>query len=215
MYVRMSKGIYENNVLDMFSSLRDNRAVMAEFKSFFPLQVSRVHEVCGAGATAFAAMACGQADMRVLWLQTGWQIEQLNPAGLAAFMSPKNLVLVEVENHNDLLACTEDGLRSGAVDLVISVATQKLDLTAGRRLQLAAEQGGSTGILIIPEGAGSNATQTRWHCSPIFKGNHISDKNLTLQHWQLIKNKIGTLSGWKVYWDAKAHRVIVVSEDGQ
>ncbi len=189
--------------------------MMTEFKQLFPLQVGRVHEACGPGAVAFAAMVCGQVDARVLWLQVGWQTEQLNPMGLVQFMSPKNLVVAQAENHTDLLACTEDGLRSGAANLVVAEVTQTLDLTAGRRLQLAAEQGGSTGILVIPEGAGSNATQTRWHCSPIFRGNHKSEENLTLQHWQLIKNKTGTLNNWKVCWDAKAHRVIVVSEDGE
>ncbi|MFS8182027.1 ImuA family protein [Pseudovibrio denitrificans] len=189
--------------------------MMTEFQDVFPLQKNRVHEACGPGAIGFAAMACGQDDMTVLWLQAGWQSEQLNPVGLMSFMSPKNLTLVQTESHKDLLACTEDGLRSGAVKLVVCELSQDLDLTAGRRLQLAAEEGGSTGILVIPEGAGSNATQTRWHCSPIFGGDHKTDKNLTLQHWRLIKNKSGTLSGWKVFWDAEAHRVIVVSKDGE
>ncbi len=188
---------------------------MTKLEQVFPLQAQRVHEVCGAGAFSFAAMACGQVDATILWLQSGWQTEQLNPTGLTQFVSPKKLVMVHADTHKDLLACSEDGLRSGAVSLVICEVTQKLDLTAGRRLQLAAEEGGSTGILIIPEGAGSNATQTRWHCSPIFEGGHTSNKNLTLQDWQLIKNKSGTLTNWKVYWDAKTHRVIVVSEDGK
>ncbi|KZL04617.1 hypothetical protein PsAD2_04701 [Pseudovibrio axinellae] len=188
---------------------------MPQFDSLFPLQKGRVHEACGASAHSFAAMACGQAGGKILWLQAGWQAEQVNPSGLAQFMDPKCLLLARPDDQKSLLACAEDGLRSGALSFVVVESLQPLDLTAGRRLQLAAEEGQSTGIMLIPDGMGSNATQTRWCCSPMFHGVDEQEKNLTLQLWELIKNKRGTLCSWEVCWDAKAHRVIVVSEVGE
>ena len=82
-----------------------------------------------------------------------------------------------------------------------------LDLTAGRRLQLAAKTGRSLGIALIPEGMGSNAAETRWQCAPVF-----DPQDSTLQRWELIKNKSGTLGVWNVRWSASSRRINVVSE---
>ena len=63
------------------------------------------------------------------------------------------------------------------------------------------------GLCIVPEGTGSNAVETRWHCTSVF-----DPKDSTLQRWELIKNKSGTLTAWDVRWNAEARRIIVVSE---
>lgn len=188
---------------------------MTYFADVFPLQKGRVHEVLGASASSFIAMTCGQAGGNVLWLQLSRLMEQVNPAGFSCFMDPKRLILAKVNDQKDLLACAEDSLRSSALDFVVVESSQALDLTAGRRLQLAAEEGQTTGIILISDGMGSNATHSRWRCSPMFHGPDEQGKNLTLQRWELIKNKRGTLSSWEVYWDAKTHSVIVVSEVGE
>lgn len=188
---------------------------MAYFNDVFPLQKGRVHEVFGASACSFVAMACGQADGDVLWLQLNWLTEQVNPIGFSSFMDPRHLIQAKADDQKSLLACAEDGLRSRALDFVVIESSQTLDLTAGRRLQLAAEEGQTTGIILISDGMGSNATQSRWRCSPMFHRSDVQQKNLTLQRWELIKNKRGTLGIWEVYWDAKTHRVIVVSEIGE
>lgn len=205
----------------MFLFLRNNTQMMTELKELFPLEVCRAHEVCGAGASAFAAMACSanqkNSKRAVLWLQLDWQTSSLNPTGLMPFCDPSRIILAKVKNHQALLSCTEEALRSTAVSHVVTELHHPLDLTAGRRLQLAAKVGHTTSILIIPEEMGSNAAQTRWRCSPELMLSVSDEQNpitngLTVQHWELIKNKKGTLSSWKVSWDAQAHRVIVVSE---
>ena len=91
--------------------------------------------------------------------------------------------------------------------VVVTQLTKPVDLTAGRRLQLAAEAGKTLGVFLIPEGMGSNATETRWRCLPYFDA-----QDSTLHRWQLIKNKSGTLGGWVVRWDEQARRIIVVSK---
>ena len=71
-------------------------------------------------------------------------------------------------------------------------------LTAGRRFQLAAEAGRTTGLMLIQTDAGSNATESRWACEP----QASPEADSTLQHWLLKKNKRGTPGDWVVNWNA-------------
>lgn len=180
------------------------------FTQHFPLMPNRAHEATGAGAVTFAAITCGLGAKPAMWIVEAWQGDTLNPVALAEFCDPKKLLMARASNAVDVLAVAEESLRSGAVSTVVAELTQPINLTAGRRLQLAAEAGKSTGVFIISDGAGSNATQTRWHCAPIY-----DETDSTLMRWKLIKNKTGTLTGWKVRWDEQARRVIVVSTAGE
>lgn len=183
---------------------------MSAFHDQFPPRDARAHEATGPGAAAFAAILCGMAAKPALWITESWQAEMLNPAGLAEFCDPRKVLMARAGSPIDVLASAEEALRSGAVGLVVAEVTRPLTLTAGRRLQLAAEAGRTRGLFLIPEGGGSNAAETRWHCAPAF-----SPQDSTLRRWELIKNKSGTLGAWSLRWDDKAHRIIVVSEAGE
>jgi len=145
-----------------------------------------------------------------MWISESWQAEQINPVGFRDYVDPRNLLLSKVPDQIDGLGVAEETLRSGAVSLMVIELTKPLSFTAGRRLQLAAETGRSTGICLIPEGMGNNAAQTRWRCSSLF-----DPEDSTLQRWEIIKNKSGTLSAWDVRWDAETRRINVVSEVAQ
>ena len=136
--------------------------------------------------------------------------EGINPMGLQRYCDPHRVLIGKCNDAADVLAATEEALRSGVVSLVIAELTQPLSLTAGRRLQLAAEAGAATGLMIVRDGMGSNATQTRWQVSPVF-----SPDDSTQMRWSLNKNKSGTKMNWDIRWDEKARRVSVVSEDVQ
>ncbi|WP_299476034.1 hypothetical protein [uncultured Roseibium sp.] len=200
------------------------------FSSVYPLKRARAHEVCGEGGLVFAAITAGLASGSVVWVSERWR-PVVNPEGLAPYCDPGKLLLTRADTPLNVLASAETALRSGAVGLVVAELNAPIGLTEGRRLQLAAETGGTTALLLIPEGGGSNATETRWHCtgmpafetarqnSPVSSGPtsnspRQNDHDSTPWRWSLIKNKIGTLSDWVVRWDAAAHRVIVVSETG-
>lgn len=176
----------------------------------FPLRVGRAHEVCGPGALFFAFVSAGISGGSVLWVREGWQGEHINPQGYAAYCDPDKVLLASGKDQTEILAVMEEALRSGAVSFVVAEIGKPLGLIAGRRLQLAAEAGKTAGLCIIPEGMGSNAAETRWHCQPVF-----DPSDSTLQRWKLIKNKSGTLSAWDVRWDAEARRITVVSETAQ
>ncbi|MGI3164411.1 ImuA family protein [Pseudooceanicola sp. 200-1SW] len=186
------------------------------FASAFPLRPARVHEVCGAGATAFAALTCARARAGALiWIRETWMRDQLSPLGLADFFDPSRLILARAPDAVDALAVAEEALRDSAVALVLLEVTRPLDLREGRRLQLAAKTGGATGLCLIPEGMGSNAAETRWRVQPLWAGARAGGADSTLLRWQLIKNKSGTLGAWDVCWNRTTYRLDVVSPPAQ
>ncbi len=183
--------------------------------NLFALKPGRVHEAGGAGAPMFAAILAGRLGGTVLWIAEGWRRDTLNPVAFGQFADPAQLLLASVTDQTEALAVTEEALRSGAAALVVADLAggdtrRPLSLTAGRRLQLAAEAGRATGLCLIAEGMGSNAAETRWQCDPVFDAVSGRDDS-TLQRWQLTKNKEGTTGAWHVRWDAQTHRLDVVS----
>ena len=100
---------------------------------------------------------------------------------------------------------------SAKAALVIAEPSNPMSLTVGRRFQLAAEAGCSTGLMLIQQDAGSNATQSRWVCEPL----PVTSADSTLHHWSLIKNKKGTIGGWIIDWNGATAAFHMVSEARQ
>lgn len=184
-------------------------AMRVEFHSVFPLRRARVHEVCGAGAMGFAAM---DARGHALWIREAWLCDTLQPQGMLPFFDPAQLLMARPKDQVDALAVAEEALRDGVLPHVVLDVTRPLDLREGRRLQLAAKAGGTTGLCIIPEGMGSNAAETRWRATPVFDP---AREDSTLMRWEIIKNKSGTLGVWHVRWDQQTNRLDVVSPVGE
>ena len=186
----------------------------------FPLRVGRVHEAGGPAAAAFAAVCiaqgrAGNGDGRAaLWVREGWLPGMANPSGLQAYFDVSDMVLAQTRGQTDTLAVAEEALRDGSVAHVIVELTAPLSLREGRRLQLAAQAGQTTGLCLIPEGMGSNAAESRWHCAPVPDPDSAPEDS-TLQCWRITKNKSGTLGAWHVRWDQSARRLIVVSASGE
>ena len=174
-----------------------------------PLRPERVHEVCGAGAVSFAAVAAARVST-LLWVREAWQTEAINPVGLSAFFDPSKLLLAKTRNQIETLSVAEEALKDGAVELVVIEISRPLNLREGRRLQLAAQAGQTTGLCLIPEGMGSNAAETRWLCTPVFDAG-----DSTRMRWEIIKNKSGTLGAWHVRWNAETRRLDMVSPAGK
>jgi len=178
---------------------------------FFPLRAGRVHEVSGPAAAGFAALAMAVAG-QTLWIREAWPPDAVNPLGLIPFVDPAQLLMARPKDQTDALAVAEEALKDGAIPFVVIEITRPLNLREGRRLQLAAKAGGTTGLCIIPEGMGSNAAETRWHAAPVFDP---SRDDSTLMRWEIIKNKTGTLGAWHVRWNAAARCLDVVSPAGE
>ncbi|MBW6419258.1 ImuA family protein [Celeribacter sp. PS-C1] len=185
-----------------------------DFHTVFPLRRGRVHEAYGPGSVGFAVMsfAAMAASGACLWIREGWLSDTLTPQGLLPFFDPARVLLARPKDQTDALAVAEEALKDGAVPAVIIEITRPLNLREGRRLQLAAKAGGTTGLCLISEGMGSNAAETRWHVAPIFT---TQSEDSTLMRWEIKKNKSGTNGAWNVRWDSKTRRVHVVSPVGE
>lgn len=184
------------------------------------LAPARVHEASGPAALAFALLQAAQpredkgADRAVLLIVPTHLCDGLMPAGAASLIDPSRLITVLAPTQTDQLWSMEEALRSGPVHAVITLTEKPLTLTQGRRLQLAAEAGGTLGFLVTGQEGGSNACETRWHCVPLW-----DEVDSTLQSWSLIKNKRGTNGNWVVRLNDKssgtAGVVHLVSQTGE
>ena len=186
------------------------RVGAAEGGAGWPLRPARVHEAAGAAATTFALAAAAAVEGEVLWILPSWQRDRPMLQGVADFLCPSRLVFAFVGDAAGILAVMEEGLRAHAVGLVVAEVPQPIGLTAGRRLQLAAEAGRTPGLCLIAEGAGSHAAETRWHCQPVF----AAEGGMAM-HWRLVKNKSGTIGLWNVRWERRTHRLAVISAPGR
>lgn len=148
----------------------------------------------------------------VLWIREAWLSETLTPQGVLPVFDPAQLLLARPKDQVDALAVAEEALKDGALPHVVLEVTRPLDLREGRRLQLAAKTGRTTGLCIIPEGMGSNAAETRWRATPLF---NPAREDSTLMRWEITKNKSGTFGAWHVQWDQQTSRLDVVSPVGE
>lgn len=139
-----------------------------------------LHEVAGGGAdvvhgTAAALFAAGvlaRTEGLVLWCLA--RPDLFAPALAQAGLDPDRVVHVEAGCDVGVLACAEEGLRHGGLGGVVAEVA-RLPLTASRRLQLAAEAGGTLGLALRrwrrPAEASDfgqpTAARTRWRVTAL------------------------------------------------
>mgnify|MGYP006266397651 FL=1 len=173
------------------------------------LRFGRVHEVTGRSVTAFLALAMAAAGGRPVWILRFGTGEPYSH-GLAAFMDPGQILFVHVHDVRDALWAAETSLRSPSVASVLVELPRPPSLTESRRLQLAAEAGGTLGLVACPEHARPTAATTRWVCHP----SPSPDDDSTRWSWSLYKNKDGTSGSWDVTWGWQARSLSVVPSPG-
>ncbi|PSJ41971.1 ImuA family protein [Allosphingosinicella deserti] len=147
------------------------------------LACAALHEVAAdrpglsddAAATLFLAAVAARrcaANGTVLWALAR---RDLFAPGLAmAGLPPDNVLYAECGRDEDVLAVMEEGLRHGGLDAVIG-EVRKVPMAATRRLQLAAEEGGTMALMLKrwrrqeeDPLAAPSAAVTRWRvgCAP-------------------------------------------------
>jgi protein ImuA len=167
----------------------------------------------GAAAAGFAAFLLGrlvsQAEERgrgVLWASLGEG--DLYPPGLARFgLDPAAMILLSAPSPAELLWAMEEALRSSALAAVVG-EVDRIDLTAGRRLQLAAAAGGGVGFLLLradrPPAAVSTAA-LRWR---VGAGPNRS------WHVELLRRRGGRPGAWILEREDETDRLLVAAELG-
>ena len=190
-----------------------------------------LHEVLatapGCGA-AFCALLLARTGGTVLWIASGGEELLAWPPGLARCgLVPANLVLVRAERWPDALWAMEEALRCPAVAGALlapawgpnrQAGDGGLDLTATRRLQLAAEAGGAFGLLLRPDGERRrlqpSAAATRWRIAPLPAA---AAQGPDAPRWrlELLRARGGAPGGpWTVTWRAAEGRLTLDQEEG-
>jgi protein ImuA len=114
---------------------------------------SALHEITGArpemsddaAATLFIASIAARLSGPVLWALSR---RDLFAPGLAhAGLGPERLLYAECGRDEDVLAVMEEGLRHGGLAAVVG-EVGRVTMASTRRLQLAAEEGGTTAFML-------------------------------------------------------------------
>lgn len=184
------------------------------------LEAGRLHEIFaaeaadGTSASGFAlmlAMLAAGDGCPILWLRqqkSGALTGQLYAPGLAEIgLDPARLILGIAPDEPILLKAAAESVRCaglGAVVIEPGRERRGLDLTASRRLALAAEQSGVTALLLRTDADPvPSAAQTRWRvratASTMLAANAPGSPALEIE---LLRHR-GGLDGlsWHVEWD--------------
>ncbi|MEN3976960.1 hypothetical protein [Emcibacter sp. SYSU 3D8] len=180
------------------------------------LPLAGVHEVRGDGAaTGFCAALLARlhdTDGRpVLWLERG---NDLYMPGLVRFGLQAGSVLTVsgISRDADMLWAIEEALHCGALSAVVG-EIRAADFTASRRLQLAAETGGVTCLLLGEAGRGGAATAlSRWQVTAMPSLPDGSGVGWPCWRVELARCRNGRPATWTVVWSPKGWTAISAAE---
>jgi protein ImuA len=182
------------------------------------LAMGAMHEVFAEGrqiaaATGFITGLAGRAVARrpLLWVRQDFaEIESgaLSMSGLAELgLDPRLLVTVRAADVDSALRAAADALACDALGVVVLEvwgAARQLDLVASRKLTLAAQTSGVTGLVlrVAAEPLPSTA-ETRW----IVRAAHSPPAAPARPAWgapmfdaQLVRNRHGPVGRWIMEW---------------
>ncbi len=135
----------------------------------------RVHELCGTARLLLALIVAQACDGPIFWIRLTRTPDQLFAPGIARYIDPSRLHLVQTSTANDSLWCAEECLRSGQIPLVVVEISEPLALTPVRRLHLAAQNGSQgrrksapLGLLLCPGQGRALGVESRWHMQATF-----------------------------------------------
>ena len=146
----------------------------------------------------------------VVWIQpdfTALDAGILYGPGLALMGLPmERLVILRVPRPRDALWAMEEALKCSAVAAVVAELGEA-DLTATRRLTLAAREGGGLGLILHQSMDASPSTaMTRWEvASACGERDPFGGLGPTSFALSLVKNRRGRTGAWRMSWDHHEH----------
>jgi protein ImuA len=184
------------------------------------LALGAMHEVFAdagrqsAVATGFVAGLAGRVAARrpLVWIRqdfTEIEMGALSMSGLAELgLDPRLLVTVRAADVETALRITADALACDAVGVVVLEVwgePRQLDLVASRKLTLAAQASGVTGLLLrLAAGPLPSTAETRWivraaHSPPV-PHSAWSAWGAPVFDAQLVRNRHGPVGRWIMEW---------------
>ncbi len=160
------------------------------------LSKGRIHEVTGEAADLFAVAVAARTSGPIVWTGLARSVCSLAPTSLQSFLDPDRIILAMCVSRTEILWAAEQALRSPAAACVVAELGDGPDLRESRRLQTAAEEGGSIGLVLIGRQTSSSAAETRWRCEA------SSEADLAWV-WTLTKNRKGKPGAWRARWNGK------------
>lgn len=164
-----------------------------------------------AGFATMLALRAGRQGMPLLWLRTDEAERRggrLYGPGLAELGGdPQALVIALAPDPVALLRGAADAARCAGLPALIVECWGKcpaLDLTASRRLALAAERSGTTVLMLRPDAEPvPSAAETRWSVrAAASTGMEADAPGLPLFEIELLRRRAGPAgSRWRMEWD--------------
>jgi protein ImuA len=165
----------------------------------------------GGAATGFAialAVLALREGRQAIWIRPDFvaaEAGELYGPGLALMgLSLQRLVVLEVPRVRDGLWAMEEALQCRAAGAVVTeLMGEDADLTATRRLALAAGAGGGLGLILRHQPCrAANAAMTRWEvASAAGERDGFSGLGLPAFAVSLVKNRHGPTGQWRLSWD--------------
>src|SRR6266576_6799171 len=186
------------------------------------LALGAMHEVFAeagrqsAAATGFVAGLAGRAAARrpMVWVRQDFaEIESgaLSMSGLAELgLDPRILVTVRAADVDTALRTAADALACDALGVVVLEVwgqARQLDLVASRKLTLAAQASGVTGLVLRIAATPSPSTaETRWivraaHSTPAAQSAPWSVWGAPVFDAELVRNRHGPVGRWIMEWN--------------
>ena len=171
------------------------------------LSAAPVHLGAATGFTLALAALSPEKAKQTLWIATDFGMLEtgaLYGPGLDAIgVSTERLLVVRVARPIDALFAAEEALKCRALSAVVIELSGEADLTATRRLILAAREGGALGLLLRHKlGDAPSAAFTRWQVAAAPSvPDEFGGLGPTTFHLSLTRNRRGPCGAWTLSWN--------------
>jgi protein ImuA len=162
-------------------------------------------------ATGFAAGLCARVAGRkpILWIRQDYcalEFGELAATGLLEFgLDPARFLLLRTAHAEDALKAALDALTCaelGAVAIELAREPKVLDLTASRRLTLAAAQKNVTAVLLrFAAAPDASSAETRWRIRGHASSYKQEDWGQPVFEAELVRNRHGGTGRWVMEWN--------------
>jgi protein ImuA len=183
------------------------------------LSAAPVHLGAAAGFALALAARAPEKSRQTLWISTDFGMLEtgaLYGLGIDLIgLDTERLLVARVARPVDALFAMEEALKCRALATVIAEINGEIDLTATRRLSLAAREGGALGLLLRHTPSCSpSAARTRWEVAGAPSvPDEFGGLGCTAFRLSLVRNRRGPCGTWTLTWNHHARVFSALSVD--